>query len=154
MRSYPVPEDSKGAVPYLIVRGAAEALAFYAAGFGAVESMRLPDEKSGRIGHADLAIGAARFMLADEYPELGIVGPQTVGGTTVTIHVYVENVDAFTERAVAAGASVVRPITDMFYGDRAVILQDPFGHRWSFASRIEEVSVEEMKRRAAQAPAE
>lgn len=146
MSKHPIPADSTAAIPYLVVHDGVAAITFYARAFGAVETMRLA-EPSGRIGHAELTIGRAKFMLADEYPELGIVGPRTVGNTTVSIQVFVEDVDALAAQAVAAGATVERPLKDEFYGDRVVMLRDPFGHRWSFSTRIEEVSPEEMQRR-------
>jgi PhnB protein len=150
---HPIPKDSIGATPYLVVRGAAEALGFYQRAFGAVEAFRI-DDPSGRVGHAEAAIGRARFMLSDEWPELGIVGPKTLGGSAVMIHVYVEDVDALVARAVEAGATLHRAARDQFYGDREAQLVDPFGHRWSFATRFEDVTPEEMKRRAASLGAE
>jgi len=146
-RPSPIPEGMGHAVPYLSVRNAAEAIAFYMRAYGAVELMRvtMPD---GVIGHAELRIGEARFMLADEFPGMGFVGPQTLGGTSVTIHVYVEDVDRFVARALEAGAKLLRPLENQSYGDRAATLEDPFGHRFIFASRVEIVSPEEMQRRA------
>lgn len=141
----PIPEGQR-LLPYLSVRNAAAALDFYQRAFGAVEDYRLV-EPGGRIGHAELTLAGARFMLAEEYPEYDSVGPQTVGNTTVSLLVYVEDVDAFVARAVAAGATLLRPVADQFYGDRVGWLKDPFGHKWSFASRVEEVSPEEMQRR-------
>ena len=104
-------------------------------------------EPSGKIGHAEIRIGAALVMLSDEYPDMGMCSPQTLGGSPVTIHLYVEDVDAFASRAVAAGATLLRPIADQFYGDRAGTLVDPFGHRWMIATRKEEVSSAEMQTR-------
>ncbi len=147
-RPSPIPEGAAHATPYLSVRGAAEALAFYQRAFGALETMRIA-QPDGRIGHAEFRIGQALLMLADEFPDHGFVGPKTLGGTSVSVHVYVEDVDALAERAVAAGAKLLRPVADEFYGDRSAALEDPFGHRWRFASRIEEVSTEEIQRRAA-----
>ena len=143
-----IPEGFEGATPYLAIKGAAEAMEFYKKGFGAVETMRMtrPD---GRVGHAELKIGKAKLMLADEHPEIGFVGPRTLGGSTVTIHIYVEDVDALAAKAEAAGAKVLRPVADQFYGDRTGQFEDPFGHRWSFATHKEDVSNEEMKKRAA-----
>lgn len=135
-----------GALPHFSVRDAKAAIDFYVRAFGAVETMRLT-EPSGRVGHAELTIGTALFMFADEYPEMGIVGPQTLGGTTFGITIYVADVDAFAARATAAGATLEAPVKDEFYGDRVARFKDPFGHRWSFASRIEELSTEEMQRR-------
>jgi PhnB protein len=147
-RPNPIPENQAFATPYLVVRGAAGAIDFYARAFGAEETMRIEVPK-GMIGHAELRIGKALLMLADEYPDMGFVGPATLGNTPVSVHLYVADVDALAERAVAAGAKLERPVKDEFYGDRVAILRDPFGHRWMFASRIEDVSVDEMQRRAA-----
>lgn len=143
-----IPDDFPGATPYLSISGAASAIEFYAKAFGATEIMRLamPD---GRIGHADLKIGGATIMLADEFPEMGFRGPQSLGGTPVTIHLYVEDVDALAQRAVAAGATLESAVKDEFYGDRVARLKDPYGHRWMFATRQEDVSPDEMRRRAA-----
>lgn len=144
----PIPPDHAGATPYLTIPAAGDALEFYTRAFGAcvAERLAMPD---GRIGHAEVTIGAARIMLADEFPEMGFRGPRALGGTPVSIHVYVEDVDALTRRALAAGAELERPVTDEFYGDRVARLVDPFGHRWLFATRKENVSSEEMHRRAA-----
>jgi PhnB protein len=102
----------------------------------------------GKVGHAEIKIGAALIMLADEFPEMGVRSPQSIGGSPVGIHVYVEDVDAVINRAVAAGAKVLRPVADQFYGDRSVTLEDPYGHRWFFATHIEDVPPEELKKRA------
>ena len=134
------------AIPYLCCKDAARALDFYAAAFGATETMRLA-EPSGRIGHAELTIGDALVMLSDEYPEMDIRSPQTLGGSPVMIHLYVPDVDAFVARAAAAGAIIERAVADQFYGDRSGQLRDPFGHRWSVATRKEELSAEEITRR-------
>jgi PhnB protein len=144
----PIPHDQLHATPCLAIRDAARAIEFYARAFGAETTLRL-DQPDGRVGHAELKIGAACFALADEFPEFGHVGPQTLGGTTVSLAIYVADVDAFVDRAVAAGATLTRPIKDEFYGDRTAHLVDPFGHRWSFSTRIEDVSADEMKRRMA-----
>ncbi|NGY05823.1 VOC family protein [Solimonas terrae] len=143
----PVPDGSLGATPYLAVAGAADAIAFYRQAFGAVETMRIagPD---GKIGHAELKLGAATLMLADESPAMGIHGPLTLGGSPVTVHLYVDDVDAFTTRAVAAGLKIVKPVADQFYGDRGGKFVDPFGHLWWFASRIENLSNDEIQQRA------
>ncbi len=132
--------------PYLSVRNASAALDFYKNAFGAEEIMRLEDP-DGRIGHAQIRIGDAEIMLADEYPEYGVVGPQTLGGSGVTIHLEVENADAFVDRAAAAGAKIVRPVNDEFYGERSGRIQDPFGHNWSISQPLEELSAEEVQRR-------
>jgi PhnB protein len=132
--------------PYLRVRDAGRALDFYKQAFGAEELFRLT-EPSGRIGHAEIKIGGTTLMLADEYPEMNIVGPQTLGGTTFSIHLHVDNADAWIERAVAVGATVLRPAADAFYGERSGSVRDPFGHEWLLGHQIEEVSTEEMQRR-------
>jgi PhnB protein len=139
----------QGITPYLIVRGAARAIDFYVRGFGAVETLRLVEPGKERVGHAELTIANAQVMLADEHPELGLVGPETRGGSSAMFSLHVEDVDAFAKRAVAAGAVLEGPVKDEFYGDRVASLRDPFGHRWSFHQRIEEVSNEEVKRRYA-----
>ena len=142
----PIPDGMHGATPYLCCRDAARAIEFYKEAFGAVETMRLA-EPNGRVGHAELRIGEALLMLSDEYPEMKILSPQALGGTATAIHLYVENVDAFCARAVAAGATFSRPVADQFYGDRVGTLYDPFGHRWSIATRVADVSTEEVHRR-------
>ena len=131
----------------MTVSNGAKAIEFYQKALGAIEEMRMaaPD---GKIGHAELKIGTARFMLSDEYPEMGVRSPESIGGSPVTLHLYVEDVDATFAQAVAAGAKVVRPVEDQFYGDRAGKLVDPFGHSWFLATHKEDVAVEEMKRRA------
>jgi PhnB protein len=135
------------ATPYLIVKGAAKALDFYKKGFGAEEIMRftMPD---GQIGHAEIKIGDSPIMLADENKEMGVESPSTIGGSPVAIMLYVPDVDAFAKRAVAAGGKLTRPIEDKFYGDRAGSLTDPFGHHWHVATHKEDVSPDEMKKRA------
>lgn len=132
--------------PYLCVDGADAAIAFYTAVFGATERMRMP-MPGGRVGHCELQIGDSLVMLSDESPEMGIVGPNTVGGTPVTISVYVDDVDSVFARAVDAGATALRPVETQFYGDRSGQFVDPFGHRWSVATHVEDVSPEEMQRR-------
>jgi PhnB protein len=138
--------------PYLHVDGAEAAIAFYTEVLGATERGRMagPD---GTIGHAELELGDSLIMLADEYPEMGIRGPKAYGGTPVTLAVYVEDVDDVFARALAAGATSVRPVEDQFYGDRSGQLEDPFGHRWSIATHIEDVPPEEMQERVAKAMA-
>jgi len=148
----PIPDDYRGATPYLCVKGAAKAIDFYARAFGAKEHMRM-QQPDGRIGHAEVRIGAASIMLADEFPEMEFRSPQSLGGSAVNILVYVENVDALVKRAVLAGATLARPVADQFYGDRVGVLKDPFGHSWSFASRIENLTPQEMLRRAPNAAA-
>jgi PhnB protein len=146
----PIPDDYPQVVPYLCVDGAALAIDFYLAVFGATERMRMP-EPDGKLGHAELQIGTAVIMLSDEFPDLGIRGPKSIGGTPVTMSLYVEDVDDVYTRAVDAGAIALRPVTDQFYGDRTGQFEDPFGHRWSVASRIEDLSVQQMAERAAAA---
>ena len=133
--------------PYLHIRGAAKAIEFYMQVFGATEKLRLMEPGTGRVGHAELDFGGATLMLADEFPECDIQGPESVGQTTVTIHLHVENADTLIERAVAAGARIEREPTDAFYGERSGVVRDPFGHRWNIGHSIEEVSPEEMQRR-------
>jgi len=142
----PIPEGYEGAIPYLCVRHAAEAIAFYKKAFAAEEILCI--EHEGRIGHAELAIGAAKIMLSDEFPD-EVLSPQAIGGTPVMIHIYVEDVDSFTGLAVEAGLKTLRPVTDQFYGDRGGKFEDPFGHCWWIASRKETVAPEELERRAA-----
>ena len=134
------------AFPYLRLRGAAQAIDFYTKAFGATEVFRLT-EPSGRIGHAEIKIGGTLIMLADEYPECGIQGPAAFGGTTFAMHLHCTNVDALIEQAVAAGATVVRPAQDQFYGERSGMVRDPFGHEWLLGHNLEDVSPEEMQRR-------
>jgi PhnB protein len=143
----PIPDGYNAAIPYLTCKEAAKAVDFYTKAFGATELMRIaaPD---GKIGHAEIKIGDAIIMISDEYPEMQIQSPQSLGGTPVGIHVYVLDVDALTQRAIAAGATVQRPLADQFYGDRSVTLGDPFGHRWFFATHKEDLSKEEMSKRA------
>jgi len=150
MSVQPIPEGYPRVTPYLIVDGAAQAIEFYREVLGATARgvMTGPD---GRVGHAELQLGDSVLMLADEHPEMDISGPKATGGTPVMIHVYVEDVDATMERAVAAGATTSRPVEDQFYGDRSGQFVDPFGHRWNIASHIEDVPPDEMERRAAAA---
>lgn len=132
--------------PYLIVRGAARAIEFYTQVLGARVRMRL-DGPGGKIGHAELAVGDSVVMLADEVPEMGFVGPETIGGSPVCLGVYVQDVDQTFARALAAGARQLRPVADQFYGDRTGTLADPFGHVWSIATHKEDLSPEELQRR-------
>jgi PhnB protein len=140
----PIPPGYHSITPYLMVRDAARALAFYAKAFGADEVMRF-DAPNGKVAHAEVKIGDSHVMLADESPEFA--GPQTLGGAGVSLMLYVKDVDATFEQAVAAGAMVRRPVTDQFYGDRVGTLVDPFGHVWSIGTHRENVSVEEVQRR-------
>jgi PhnB protein len=148
----PIPDGYHTATPYLIVNGAAAAIDFYRKVFGAVERMRMPDDKGG-VGHAELEIGDSVIMLADEQPMLGYRGPKSIGGTPVSIMLYVEDADAHFQQAVAAGATVKQPLEDKFYGDRSGSFEDPFGHVWIVSTHKEDVSPEEMQKRAAQAMA-
>ena len=145
----PIPDGYPEVTPYLCVDGAGAAIDFYTEVFGAQERFRMPAPE-GRIGHAEIQIGGSLIMLADEFPAMGAVSPRTVGGTPVTLQVYVDDVDAVFERAVARGATAIRKVEDQFYGDRAGQFEDPFGHRWSVATHVEDVPPEEMARRAAE----
>ncbi len=137
-------KQPQAVTPHLVCAGAAEAIEFYKKAFGAVEVMRLPG-KDGRLMHAAVEIGRATIMLADEMPEWGSLSPTSLKGTPVTIHLYVDDVDAFFERAVAAGATAKMPAADMFWGDRYGVLVDPFGHSWSVATPQREVTPEEIR---------
>jgi uncharacterized glyoxalase superfamily protein PhnB len=131
-------------MPHLVCAGAAKAIDFYKKAFGGVEMMRLPG-KDGRLIHAAVEINGARVMLVDEFPEMGAKAPTTLKGTPVTIHLMVDDVDTFTKRAVKAGAKVIMPVADMFWGDRYGIVEDPFGHRWSIATHQRDMTVEEIR---------
>ena len=146
----PIPDGYHAVTPYLIVRGAAKAIEFYKQAFGATELGRMtaPD---GRIGHSEIQIGDSRIMLADEFPEMDARGPESMGGTPVLIHLYVEDVDTVAKQAAAAGAREVRPVQDQFYGDRSGMFADPFGHKWNISTRKENLSAEEIGKRAAAA---
>jgi len=148
----PVPAGYHAVTPYLSVRGAAEAIDFYKKALGAKELMRMPGP-GGKIGHAEIQIGDSRVMLADEHPEMNFTGPQSYGGTSVHLHVYLPNVDAQVAKALKAGAKLVRPVKDQFYGDRLGTIEDPFGHVWHLATHLEDLSKAEMKKRAAKAAA-
>ena len=142
------PADVLGAfTPYLIVKGAAKAIRFYREAFDAAEIYRLCEPGSGKIGHAELRIGRGNLMLADEYPDWGALGPASLGGTPVSLHLYVEDVDAVLERATKCGATVLRQAKDEFFGDRVATLVDPFGHQWQLATRKENVTAAEMQKR-------
>jgi PhnB protein len=144
----PIPDEYRAATPYLSLSDAARAIDFYKQAFGAREVMRMPAPQ-GKIGHAEIRIGDAPIMLADECPEMNFRSPQSLGGSPVNIVIYVNDVDALVNQAVAAGAKLLRPVQDQFYGDRMGVLQDPFGHSWSFATHIEDVPPEELQKRAA-----
>ncbi len=145
----PIPTDRPRLSAYLTVRDGAAAIAYYQHVFGAVEEDRFA-EPNGKVGHADLRIGDATLMLSDEYPDYGARSPDTIGGSPVMLHLYVEDADAVVARAVEAGARLDAPVEDQFYGDRGGKITDPFGHRWWIASRKEEVPLEEQKRRASE----
>jgi len=145
----PIPDGYRTVTPHLYVKGGTEALEFYKKAFGAKELSRFP-MPDGRLGHAEVQIGDSRIMLADEFPERNVRGPKSLGGTSVSIALYVEDVDSFVQRAVAAGAKVTQPVKNQFYGDRTGSLEDPFGHAWHVATHTEDVSPEEMQRRASQ----
>jgi PhnB protein len=144
----PIPDGYHTVTPYLALRDAARAIEFYKKAFGAKEELRILGP-GGKIGHAEIVIGDSHIMLADEHPERGHLGPQSRGGSTVSIMLYLENVDAVVERAVAAGAKLLMPVADQFYGDRMGGLEDPFGQVWYVATHTEDVPAEEMQRRAA-----
>jgi PhnB protein len=146
----PIPEGYPRVTPYLIVDGASAAIDFYTSVLGATERMRMsaPDD---RVGHAELEIGDSVIMLADESPEMDARSPRTVGGTPVSLHVYVEDADGTFERAIGAGATALQQVEDKFYGDRSGSFEDPFGHRWHVATHVEDVPPGEMQKRAAAA---
>ncbi len=144
----PIPDGYHTVTPYLIVNGAAEALEFYSRALGAVEVMRFAGP-NGKIMHAEMTIGDSRIMVADEFPQMGAISPRSLGGTAVGLAVYVENVDAVYNRAIGAGATLISALKDQFYGDRSGTLQDPFGHRWTISTHTEDVSPEELAKRAA-----
>ena len=146
----PIPEGYPRVTPYLMVDGASAAIDFYTTVLGATERMRMsaPEDK---VGHAELEIGNSVIMLADESPQMDARSPRTVGGTPVSLHVYVEDADATFERALEAGAKMLQPVEDKFYGDRSGSFEDPFGHRWHVATHVEDVPPDEMEKRAAAA---
>lgn len=144
-----IPKGYNVVTPYLSIEGAAAAIAFYKKAFGAKEVMRMPGPR-GTVGHAEIAIDNNRIMLADEYPEMNFRGPKAFGGTSVHLNVYVKNVDAVVRKAVAAGAKLLRPVQEQFYGDRSGSLEDPFGHVWHLATHIKDISPKEMKKKAAE----
>ena len=144
----PVPDGYNTVTPYLIVDNAAAAIEFYKNGFGAMELFRIP-APGDKVGHAEIRIGNSVVMLADEHPEVGARGPRSVGGSPVSIVVYVDDVDSVAKRLQSAGAKVVRPVENQFYGDRAGTFEDPFGHQWHVHTHVEDVSPDEMQKRAA-----
>jgi PhnB protein len=147
MAVQPIPAGYHTVTPYLIVSGAEKALEFYKSGLGATEVMRMADP-SGKVMHAEIKIGDSMIMLADEFPEMGAKSPLTIGGSPVGICLYVEDVDARFQQAIAAGAKEERPVKDQFYGDRSGTLRDPFGHQWTIATHKEDLTPEEIGKRA------
>jgi PhnB protein len=150
MAAKPIPDGYGTVTPYLYIKGASRAIEFYNQALGATELYRLADP-GGKVGHAEIQIGTSRIMLADEFPEMNVRGPESLGGTSVSFLIYVDDVDSRFDHAVAAGATVLRPVKDQFYGDRSGTLQDPFGHSWTLATHKEDVSLEEIQNRAAAA---
>ena len=148
----PIPEGYHSVTPYLIIEGAGEAIEFYKKAFGAKELFRFPTP-DGKVGHAEMKIGDSPIMLADAYPAMGYNSPKSLGGSPVSLMVYVEDVDTVFNQAVEAGATVKEAVTDKFYGDRSGSLIDPFGHVWHVATHKEDVSMEEMEKRAKAASA-
>lgn len=146
-RVKPIPDWMHSVTPHLVCAGAADAIEFYKKAFNAVELMRLPGP-NGRLIHASIKIGDSTIMLADEYPDWGSLGPKARGGTSVTIHIQVEDVNAVVAQAVAAGAKITMPVDNMFWGDRYGQIEDPFGHSWSIGTHIRDVSAEEMQKAA------
>lgn len=145
----PIPKDYNVVIPYLAIRGAAQAIEFYKKVFGAKEIMRMPGP-GGMIGHAEIRIADCKVMLSDEFEEMQMLGPKARGGTSVMIHLYVKDVDATAAKAAQAGGTIVRPVADQFYGDRTCLVEDPFGHRWYVATHKEDLSKAEVKKRAMQ----
>jgi PhnB protein len=145
----PIPEGYPQVIPYLHVDGAAAAIEFYEKVLGAKERMRMPGPDD-KLGHAELDLGNGLIMLADEFPDMGARGPKSVGGTPVTIHAYVDDVDAVFQAALAEGATATREVENQFYGDRTGQFEDPFGHKWSVATHVEDVPPDEMEKRAAE----
>lgn len=148
MPTKPIPDGYHSVTPYLIIKGAAQALDFYQRAFGATELMRLA-APGGQVGHAEILLGDSHIMLADECPQMNALSPQTLGGSPVLLHLYVPDVDAMFAQAIVAGAQVEQPIENKFYGDRSGSVVDPFGHRWTLSTHVEDVSPEEIGRRMA-----
>ena len=146
----PIPEGYHSVTPYLRIKGAADAIEFYKKVFGATELFRMPGP-GGKIGHAEIKIGNSPIMLADEYPEMEFVSPQTLGGTPIGLMIYVDDVDTMFKQAITAGAKEIKPLENQFYGDRSGTLKDPYGHVWTVATHVEDVAPEELERRAAAA---
>jgi PhnB protein len=147
----PVPEGMRSVTPHLVCAGAADAIEFYKKAFGAVELARLPGPQ-GKLMHAMIRIGDSAVMLVDENAEWGMLGPKALKGSPVTIHLYVDDADAFVARAAKAGAKVTMPVDDMFWGDRYGTLEDPFGHHWSVGTHVRDVSMEEAQQAMKQMP--
>jgi PhnB protein len=147
----PIPDNYPRVTPYLIVDNANAAIDFYISVLGAEERMRMPGPDD-KVGHAELSIGESMIMLADEFPDMGARSPKSIGGSPVTIHIYVQDVDATVALAVTAGATITRPVENKFYGDRGGEFLDPYGHRWSIASHVEDLSPEEMQLRMGEMP--
>jgi PhnB protein len=143
----PIPDGYPQVSPYLVVDDGVKAIDFYTQVLGATERMRMP-APGGKVGHAELQFGDSVVMLADEFPEMGAVSPKTVGGSPVTLGVYVEDVDKTFDAAVQAGSKALRPVENQFYGDRSGQIEDPFGHKWSISTHIEDVPPDEMAKRA------
>lgn len=141
-----IPDGYHSVTPYLIVDGGAEAIEFYKKAFGAKELNRMP-APNGRLGHAEIQVGNSRVMLADENPGIDARSPKSLGGTPVSLMIYVEDVDRVFQQAMAAGARILSPLKDQFYGDRSGNLEDPFGHKWTLATHIEDVAPDEMEKR-------
>jgi PhnB protein len=147
MSVQPIPKGYHTVTPYLIVQGAGKAIEFYRKAFGATEVFRM-EGPEGKIGHAEIQIGDSRVMLADEYPDMGFLSPASLGGSAVTLMIYVEDSDAVYQSALAAGAEIVKPIQDQFYGDRSGTVADPFGHVWTLSTHKEDLTYDEVERRA------
>jgi PhnB protein len=141
-----IPDGYHSVTPYLIVKGADRAIEFYKKVFGASQRMRM-DGPNGTVGHAEIEIDGSAIMLADEFPDMGYRSPQSIGGTGVSLHLYVKDVDACFNRAVASGAKALRPVQDQFYGDRSGTVEDPFGHVWTISTHKEDVSPDELRKR-------
>ncbi|HEX8366811.1 MAG TPA: VOC family protein [Allosphingosinicella sp.] len=146
-----IPEGYHSVTPYLIIDGAAEAIRFYGEAFGAIEVLRMPMGDSGKLAHAEIRIGDSHVMLSDEWPDQGMFGPKARGGATASLMIYLPDVDAAWARAIKAGCTAERPPENQFWGDRMGTLTDPFGHRWTLSTHIEDVSEEEMGRRMQEA---
>ena len=145
----PIPDDYPRVTPYLFIDGASAAIDFYCSVLGARERMRMPGP-DGTVFHAEIEVGDSMIMLGEQNPDMDVRGPRAIGGTPMMLHVYVEDADRVFEQAIGAGAKALRPVEDQFYGDRSGQFEDPFGHRWSVASHVEDVSPEEMGRRMAE----